>query len=158
MIHEGSSEIGNAAIQIANLATVEIFTTARTAVQRKFLASKFGLKKKNLLSSRNTSVCEETMRATEGRGIGVVLSSFFGDILHDTGNACARHGLFIQWGKKDLVDAGKLDTDVLKGNAILSLLDMGSFFHDDCPITEHLWAKLLADIMVLYRTGNPLHD
>lgn len=30
---------------------------------------------------------------------------------------------------------------------------MGGFFHDDRPITEHLWAKLLADVMVLYRTG-----
>lgn len=46
------------------------------------------------------------MRATEGQGVDVVLSSFFGDLLHDSGNACARHWRFIQWGKKELVDAG----------------------------------------------------
>ena len=60
---------------------------------------------------------------------------------------------FHQWVKNDLVDAGKLDTDVFKRNTILSVQDMGSFFHDDRPITEHLWAKLLAYIMVLCRTG-----
>ena len=49
-----------------------------------------------------------------------MLSSFSGDLLHDSGNACARHGRFIQRGKNDLVDAGKLDTDVFKRNAILS--------------------------------------
>ncbi len=153
LIHEGSSEVGNAAIQIAKLADVEIFTTASTAVQRNFLASKFGLRKENILSSETNSICEDIMMATKGRGVDVVLSSLSGDLLHDSWNACAPHGRFIQLGKKDLVDAGKLDMDVFKRNATFSALDMGSFFYDDRPITEHLWAKLLADVMDLYRTG-----
>ena len=81
------------------------------------------------------------MAATKGRGVDVVLNALSGDLLHDSWSACAPCGRFIQLGKKDLVDAGKLDMNVFQRNASFSALDMGSLFYDDHPATKRTWAK-----------------
>ena len=153
LIHQGADDVGNAAIQIAKLAGVEIFTTAGTEVQRNFLVNKFGLKRGNVFSSRNNSFHRGVMKATKGRGVDVVLNSLSGDLLHDSWSLCAPFGRFIELGDEELSHTGRLDMDVFRRNATFSALDMGSLFYDEHPTTRIMWAQLLAEVMTLYREG-----
>lgn len=140
LIHSGADEVGNAAIQIAKMAGVEIYTTVSTDIQRNFLISKFGLKRENVLNKDDTFY-RAIMEATHGKGVDVVLNSLSGELLHASWNACASFGRFIELGTKDIGDSGKLDMHVFKRGATFSALDLGRLFYDDHPAAKDIWAK-----------------
>ena len=64
------------------------------------------------------------MRATNGRGVDVVLNSLSGDMLDESWRCIAQDGNFIEIGKKDLVNKANLSMEPFCRNASYRAIDM----------------------------------
>lgn len=82
------------------------------------------MKRENIFNSRDSSFLLAIMTATNNRGVDIVLNSLTGDLLHDSFRACARFGRFVDIGKEDLTDAGRLDMHILKRNVSYTAFDV----------------------------------
>ena len=153
LIHSGAGGVGITAIQIAQLKGAEIFTTVSTEEKKNFLVSNFGIRRENIFDSRDASFLPGTLGATNGKGVDVVLNSLTGDLLHDSWRACARFGRFVEIGKRDLTDAGRLDMQMFRRNVTFTAFDVSEL----CDITNrtlsNIWERLLKEVMTLYRSG-----
>lgn len=81
------------------------------------------------------------MAATNNRGVDVVLNSLIGDLLHDSFRTCARFGRFIEIGKKDLTDSGRLDMQVFKRNVSYTAFDVSELCDVDEPKLYEVWSR-----------------
>ena len=81
----------------------------------------------------------------------VVLNSLTGDLLHAGWRCCASFGRFVEIGKLDLTGAGKLEMDQFLQNVTFTAFDMSNLYNTDNPAHHALWARLLADVLRLYR-------
>ncbi len=141
LIHSGAGGVGIASIQIAQLIGAEVFTTVSTQEKKDYLVEKLGVKRENIFNSRDSSFLPAVMVATNSRGVNVVLNSLVGDLLHDSFRACARFGRFVELGKKDLTEAGRLDMRVFNRNASYTAFDVSELFDLEDENLNKVWAR-----------------
>ncbi|KAI4176186.1 MAG: hypothetical protein LQ343_001230 [Gyalolechia ehrenbergii] len=153
LIHSGAGGVGIAAIQIAHLKGATVFTTVSTEEKKDFLVNKLGVKRENIFNSRDSSFLPAIMAATNGKGVNVVLNSLIGDLLHDSWRCCARFGRFVEIGKRDITDAGKLDMKTFKRNVTFTAFDVSELCDVNDRALSSVWERLLKDVMRLYRDG-----
>jgi NADPH:quinone reductase-like Zn-dependent oxidoreductase/malonyl CoA-acyl carrier protein transacylase len=151
LIHSGAGGVGIAAIQLAQLAGAEVFTTVSTDDKKEFLVNTFGVKPENVFTSRDTSFETSLMEATNGRGVDIVLNSLTGDLLHASWRCCGSFGRFIELGKRDLADAGRLAMDQFLKNASFIAFDLSELYSSSNPAHNRIWSSLLAQVLSLYR-------
>lgn len=151
LIHSGAGGVGIAAIQLAQLAGAEVFTTVSTDDKKEFLVKTFGVKPENVFTSRDTSFETSLMEATNGRGVDVVLNSLTGDLLHASWRCCGSFGRFIEIGKRDLTDAGRLPMDQFLKNASFIAFDLSELYSSSNPAHNRIWSSLLGQVLSLYR-------
>ncbi|RYP59382.1 hypothetical protein DL769_008567 [Monosporascus sp. CRB-8-3] len=153
LIHSGAGGVGMAAIQVAQGVGAKIFTTVSTEEKRKYLIERFSISPSNIFSSRDTSFLDEILKATGGRGVDVILNSLTGDLLHATWRCAAPFGRFVEIGKMDLSTGGRLEMDQFLRNTTFTAFDLSSLYAATNKKHHTLWAKLLSDVMTLYRAG-----
>ncbi|PKX88903.1 type I polyketide synthase [Aspergillus novofumigatus IBT 16806] len=151
LIHSAAGGLGNAAIQIAQLANAEIYATVSTEEKKDYLVKTFNLKREHIFHSRDSSFQRAILAATGGRGVDIVLNSLTGDLLHDSWRVCAPWGRFIEVGKQDIVDAGKLDMEMFRRNVTFSAFDLSELSDENQPKLNRIAASLLAETLSLYR-------
>ncbi|KAF3223872.1 hypothetical protein TWF679_000305 [Orbilia oligospora] len=151
LIHSGAGGVGIAAIQIAQLAGARIFTTVSTDDKRQFLIENFQIDPNNIFSSRDPCFESDLMKATNGAGVDVVLNSLTGDLLHASWRCCGPFGRFVEIGKKDLLESGRLPMEQFLKNTTYSAFDFSDFYNS--PETAHhtIWASLMKKGIELYR-------
>lgn len=128
LIHSAAGGVGIAAIQIARLRGAEVFGTVGTEEKKSFLVQKLGLKPENIFSSRDLSFVSGILAATANRGVDVVLNSLTGELLHESWRLCARFGRFVEIGKYDLLNAGRLDMQVFLRSASFMAFDLADLY------------------------------
>lgn len=128
LIHSGAGAFGLAAIAIAKHMGAIVYTTAGSAERRSFVANHMGLPEDHVFSSRDVSFHEGVYKATGGRGVDVVINSLVGDLMHASWSLVAPFGCFVEIGKKELVDAGRLNMDVFLRNATFTAFDLSDLF------------------------------
>ena len=141
LIHSGAGGVGIAAIQVAQFQGAEIFTTVSTEEKTQFLIDNFGIKRENIFNSRDSSFLSDILSATGGKGVDVVLNSLTGDLLHDSWRACARFGRFVEIGKRDLTDAGKLDMQIFRRNVSFTAFDVSELCDPSNSALNTVWAR-----------------
>ncbi|RFU78519.1 polyketide synthase [Trichoderma arundinaceum] len=151
LIHSGAGGVGMAAIQLAQQAGAEVFTTVSTEEKKSFLAEKFGIKPANIFSSRDTSFLDGILKATSGRGVDVIINSLTGDQLHATWRCAASFGRFVEIGKLDLTTAGRLEMDQFLKNTTFTAFDLSHLYHSNNEQYHAVWKQLLSEVMSLYR-------
>lgn len=103
LIHSGSGGVGQAAIAIALHTGCKVFTTVGSQAKQNYLKERFPqLTDENFAKSRDSSFEWEILRATEGKGVDVVLNSLAEDKLQASVRILAQHGRFLEIGKVDL--------------------------------------------------------
>ncbi|KAK6513545.1 hypothetical protein TWF281_005168 [Arthrobotrys megalospora] len=157
LIHSGAGGIGLAAIQLAKLAGAEIFTTVSTEEKRQFLIQYCGIKAENIFSSRDASFETSLMEATNGAGVDVVLNSLTGDLLHASWRCCGSFGRFIEIGKRDLAECGRLEMEQFLKNATYTAFDLSDLYNSPNPAHHKIWASLMRKAMKLYREKKVKH-
>ncbi|CAK4032116.1 polyketide synthase [Lecanosticta acicola] len=153
LIHSGAGGVGMAAIQIAQNAGAEVFTTVSTPDKKRFLVERYGVKESNIFSSRDTSFLADLLEATNGRGVDVIINSLTGDQLHATWKCAAPFGRFVEIGKVDLTTAGRLEMDNFLRNTTFTAFDLSNLYHSGAQSLQDIWRDLLRQVMTLYREG-----
>jgi acyl transferase domain-containing protein len=99
LIHAAAGGVGQAAVQLAQRAGMEIFATAGNAEKREYLKS-LGIKR--VMNSRTLDFAERIREATNGEGIDLVLNSLTGEVIPKSLSLLRQHGRFLEIGKSEI--------------------------------------------------------
>jgi 8-amino-7-oxononanoate synthase len=103
LIHAAAGGVGQAAVQLAQKAGLEVFATASPS-KWDFLKS-MGVR--HVMNSRNLDFAEEIMRLTEGKGVDIVLNSLNGEFIPKNFDILAPSGRLVEIGKIGIWDETK---------------------------------------------------
>ena len=109
LIHNATSNVGLAALQLAKASGASIYATVSAESEALHLVENYGLPMSQIFRDTDDSFGKQVMQATDGKGVDVVLNSLSGDLLHATWKCVAEFGKMIELGTSDLVGAGKLE-------------------------------------------------
>ena len=99
------------------------------------------MKRENIFNSRDSSFLLAIMLATNNRGVDVVLNSLVGNLLHDSFRARANFGRFVEIGKKELTNAGRLDMQIFERNVNYMAFDVSELCDVDNKKLCVVWAR-----------------
>ncbi|WP_026311434.1 type I polyketide synthase [Parafrankia elaeagni] len=100
LIHSGTGGTGLAAIAVARLLGAEVLATAGTPEKRAYLR---GMGITQVMDSRSVDFSAQTLAATGGQGVDVVLNSLSGPAIR-AGMECLRpFGRFVELGLRDIL-------------------------------------------------------
>ena len=126
LIHAAAGGVGQAAIQIAQMLGAQVYATCGSAEKRNELTRLYGLPDSRIFNSRDLSFADGVMRATEDKGVDVVLNSLSGELLHASWQCLASHGRFVEIGKRDLLNNSKLAMEGFQRNCSFAAVDLGT--------------------------------
>lgn len=141
LVHSGAGAFGWATLATAIMKGAIPYATVGTESKKDFLVESLGMPRENIFSSRDQSFVEGVMTATSGKGVDVVVNSLTGDLLHATWRCVAPFGRFIEVGKRDIVDAGKLDMIVFSKNVAFSAFDLTELFYHPDQHYRSIWTS-----------------
>ncbi|PON24523.1 KR domain-containing protein [Trichoderma gamsii] len=124
LIHSACGGVGLAAIQIAQMLGAEVYCTVSSEEKINYLTNNFNIPRSNIFNSRDSSFLHNVMRATNGRGVDVVLNSLSGDLLHASWKCVAEFGTMIEIGKRDFRRRAKLAMEAFEQNRTFVGLDL----------------------------------
>lgn len=129
--------------------------TVGTADKREFLSKNFGIPENRMFNSRNTKFAADIRRATNGRGVDVILNSLIGELLDETWRLTADGGIMVEIGKRDIVDRNTLAMEPFDRNCSFRAVDL-SYVKE---ISNELIGKLMTEIFDLVKGGHigPIH-
>ncbi|CAG8910253.1 unnamed protein product [Penicillium egyptiacum] len=130
-----------------------VFTTVSTEEKKTFLVDAFDLNPNNIFTSCDDSFARGVLNATSGKGVDVVLNSLTGDLLHASWRCCAAFGRFIEIGKRDILDDGRLEMNGFLKNATFSAFDLADIYNHPGEQYREIWSGLLNQVIELYRSN-----
>ncbi|KAI4261103.1 MAG: hypothetical protein L6R42_003692, partial [Xanthoria sp. 1 TBL-2021] len=101
-----------------------IFATVGNDAKKQYLIEKFGISHDHIFNSRNESFLPDVKRATNGRGVDIVLNSLSGELLHASWKCVAEYGKMLEIGKRDFVGRGLLSMDLFEANRAFFGIDL----------------------------------
>ncbi|KAK8101460.1 hypothetical protein PG999_011834 [Apiospora kogelbergensis] len=146
LIHSAAGGVGIAAIHVARWIGAEIYVTTGMEKKVDFLNNNFGIPSERIFNSRDESFLQDVMRATNGRGVDVVLNSLSGELLHASWKCVAAGGCMVEIGKRDMIGHGRLALDHFEDNRTFSCVDATTAFEEP--------QRLLEQMMRLYSDGD----
>ncbi|WP_193199908.1 type I polyketide synthase [Nostoc sp. MG11] len=111
LIHAASGGVGQAAVQLAQLAGAEVFATASNG-KWEYLQS---LGVKHIMNSRTLDFAEQVMVITQGKGVNIILNCLTGEFIPKSLSILSPQGRFLEIGKRGIWEAErvmKLRSDV----------------------------------------------
>ncbi|XP_014551034.1 hypothetical protein COCVIDRAFT_31369 [Bipolaris victoriae FI3] len=149
LIHAAAGGVGQAAIMIAQAKGAEVFATVGAYSKKQLLMEQYGIPEDHIFSSRDTSFVKAVLRATNGRGVDLVLNSLAGEALRLSWTDClANFGRFLEIGKADLFANTGLDMKPLLDNKSYIGVNLLEFENNPTPRAIALWndtAKLIQE-------------
>lgn len=131
LIHSGSGGVGQAAIAIALRFGCRVFTTVGSLEKREYLQSRFPqLDESCFANSRNTSFEQHVLKATNGKGVALVLNSLAEEKLQASLRCLARHGRFLEIGKYDLSNNNPLGMALFLKNVAFHGILLDALFEE----------------------------
>ena len=111
----------------------------------------FNIPPDHIYSSRDASFLPALLASTNGYGVDVVLNSLTGDLLHDSLRVLAPFGRFVELGKKDIVESGRLPLENFKENLAFIAFDLLSIYYSKHERHHKLWQAYVLDFHLLPR-------
>ena len=81
------------------------------------------------------------LKATNGRRVDVVCNSLTGEMLHDKLRALALFSRFVEIGKRDILESGKLNIGIFNRGATFTAFDLTDIFYSSNLAHRHLWQR-----------------
>nr|POE74550.1 highly reducing polyketide synthase cla2 [Quercus suber] len=141
LIHSATGGLGLACIQIAKLLGAEIYATVGSELKRRHLIEKCGIPADHIFNSRNASFLQGILQATSGKGVDVVINSLTGELLHASVSALAPFGRFIELGKKDILENGRLEMKSFSRHLSFHAFDLMDIYYSDRKQHHSLWQR-----------------
>ena len=139
LIHAAAGGVGLAAVNVARWRGAEILATAGTAEKREHLRS-MGIP--HVMDSRSLDFVAQAIEATGGRGVDVVLNSLGGDFIPAGLSVLARHGRFLELGKRDIFRNTPLGLASFEKHLSFIAIDVGT----DLPDFPSVWRKVVHEV------------
>lgn len=147
LIHSGSGGVGQAAIAIALHHGCQVFTTVGSMEKREYLKNRFPqLSDASFSNSRDTSFEWDILRATNGKGVDVVLNSLAEEKLQASIRLLAPHGRFLEIGKFDLSNNSPLGMAIFLKNITFHGILLDALFEEGNADWEVVSAHLTKGI------------
>jgi NADPH:quinone reductase-like Zn-dependent oxidoreductase/NAD(P)-dependent dehydrogenase (short-subunit alcohol dehydrogenase family)/acyl carrier protein len=143
LIHSATGGVGLAAIAIARSRGAEILATAGSAEKRQYL-SDLGIE--HVMDSRSLDFAEQTMLATDGVGVDVVLNSLAGPALRAGLDVLAIGGRFIELGKRDIYSDTKVGLAPFRRNITISSVDLDLVLRTKTELACTLMAEVAEEL------------
>jgi acyl transferase domain-containing protein/NADPH:quinone reductase-like Zn-dependent oxidoreductase len=124
LVHSAAGGVGLAALQVCRYLGARVYATVGSDEKREFLMRNYDIPSAHIFSSRSTDFADELMAATHGRGVDVVLNSLSGEMLHESWRCVADNGVFVDIGKKDILDRASISMEPFNRNASYRAVDM----------------------------------
>lgn len=154
LVHAGSGGFGIAAITVAQKMGAVVYTTCGSQSKRDYLINELGVPSAHIFSSRDASFVQGITEATGGRGVDVILNSLVGDLMHNSWEGClADFGRFVEVGKRELIDAGRLDMRAFLKSSTFTAFDLSELFYAKDPFNRAIWDRLMVETLQMYRAG-----
>ena len=125
LIHSASGGVGLAAIQLAKLADANVFATAGSDEKRNYLRD---LGANLVMDSRSLAFANETLAATDGKGVDIVLNSLPGEAIAKGISILKPGGRFLEIGKRDIYANASLGLEPFRNNLALFAIDLDQLF------------------------------
>ncbi|KAI4218728.1 MAG: hypothetical protein LQ349_008594 [Xanthoria aureola] len=144
LIHAAAGGVGQAAIQLAQLAKADIYVTVGTDRKKELLMSQYKIPEDHILSSRNQSFAQGIMRLTNDRGVDVVLNSLAGQSLRESFECVAPLGRFIEIGKQDMYSRESLPMAPCLKGITFSSVDLAVVAEQAQPLMATLMEAVIS--------------
>ncbi|KAB8208925.1 hypothetical protein BDV34DRAFT_189747 [Aspergillus parasiticus] len=154
LIHSAAGGVGIATIQLAKLIGAEIFATVGTEEKKQYLIEHFGLTPDHIFNSRDSSFASSIKSITNGRGVDVILNSLLGELLHESWDCLADFGRFVEIGKRDLLDQGRLNMEMFSRGTTFTAFDMSMLAESTSPTQHRVYKGLVTRVISLLRSGD----
>ena len=99
LIHSASGGVGLAAMQLAKIAGATVFATAGNDEKRDYVRN---LGAAEVMDSRSLTFAEQTLQATAGEGVDIILNSLPGEAITKGLSILKTGGRFLEIGKRDI--------------------------------------------------------
>ncbi|KAJ8131779.1 hypothetical protein O1611_g1844 [Lasiodiplodia mahajangana] len=153
LVHAGSGALGIAVIGIAKNVGAVVYATVSSEAKKDFLVAELGLPASHIFSSRDTSFSDRILELTGGRGVDIIVNSLTGDLMHASWENClAEFGRFIEVGKRELFDAGRLNMRGFLRSATFTAFDLEDLILSENERYRQLVAEKVQQALELYRT------
>ncbi|PHH73149.1 hypothetical protein CDD80_4013 [Ophiocordyceps camponoti-rufipedis] len=143
LLHSACGGVGLAAIQVARKLGAEIYCTVGTDAKRRYLTEKLGVSPSHIFGSRDPSFLSDVMRATNNRGVDVVLNSLSGELLQASWNCVAKGGIMVEIGKVDFQQRSNLSMDRFEANRTFAGLELFSLMRENRAELRRLTEQML---------------
>ncbi|KAI1348771.1 polyketide synthase-like protein [Xylaria sp. FL0043] len=153
LIHSGAGAFGSAAITLAQRIGAVVYTTAGSEARRKFLIEHLNVHPTCIFNSRDDSFVAGIQSMTKGRGVDVVVNSLTGELMHASWRCVAPFGRFVEVGKREIVDDGRLDMQIFSRSTTFTAFDLSEMFYQEGDQHEIVMAGLVRDVLNMYRSG-----
>ncbi|KAK5987506.1 Highly reducing polyketide synthase gloL [Cladobotryum mycophilum] len=130
LIHSACGGVGQAAIHLSKMVGAEIYATVGNEDKVQHLLDHHNIPRERIFNSRTTAFVEDIMKATENRGVDLVLNSLSGELLHASWQCVAKYGKMMEIGKRDILERGHLGLDLFNGNRTFFGIDLDGLSHD----------------------------
>lgn len=124
LIHSATGGLGQACVQLAQLAGAEVFATVGSLDKCDMLSSIYGIPRDHIFSSRDLTFAAGVKRMTAGRGVDVVVNSLSGAALRASWDCVAAWGRFAECGKKDVLGGATLPMEMFANNVSFRVIDL----------------------------------
>jgi acyl transferase domain-containing protein/acyl carrier protein len=138
LIHSATGGVGMAAVQLARRAGAEIFATAGSPSKRALLKA-MGVD--HVMDSRSYAFAEETLEATNGEGVDVILNALPGHYVAKSLSVLKDDGRFVDIGKIGTWPAEKVAA--VKPRVAYHVIDLAELCRDRPAYVRSLLSELL---------------
>jgi NADPH:quinone reductase-like Zn-dependent oxidoreductase len=133
LIHYAAGGLGQAAIQLAQHIGATIYCTVGSLEKKNLIMQQYGIPENQIFNSRDMTFKQGIMRETKGRGVDVILNSTFGEMLRETWNCLADHGIMVEVGKRDILSNNSLEMAPFIRGCTFSALNLAQYTEDSEP-------------------------
>jgi len=140
LIHSASGGVGLAAMQLAQLAGATVFATAGNDEKREHVR-RLGVA--IVMDSRSLRFADETLAATTGEGVDIVLNSLPGEAIAKGLAILKTGGRFLEIGKRDIYADAPLGLHPFKNNLALFAIDLDQLFNQQPARMGQMLRKLV---------------
>jgi acyl transferase domain-containing protein/NADPH:quinone reductase-like Zn-dependent oxidoreductase/SAM-dependent methyltransferase/acyl carrier protein len=143
LIHAATGGVGLAALQLARAAGAEVFATAGSSEKRSFLRA---LGVEQVMDSRSLAFVDETLAATGGLGVDVVLNSLSGEAIGKGLGVLTDYGRFLEIGKRDIYMNSRLGMRPFKKNLSFIAIDLDRALRQKPAVIARLFQEMVRKV------------
>ncbi|RYP05009.1 hypothetical protein DL764_004084 [Monosporascus ibericus] len=140
------SDLGKAAIRVAQDIGATIFATVKDAAKRQFLVDQYGISEEHIFNSLPTEFAAGIMRLTNGDGVDVVLNTLTGDGLQASWECVAKLGTFIETGKTDIYARTQLSMEPFDRSVRFASVDLAVLAKHRPKYVQELLQRVFSQI------------